>query len=169
MKTLEQVLEFLDNIPNINSGGCGISALAVYKWLKKNDALSEDFAIVYLHRWDTYDRDTNRSFLKGENDNATACSHAIFRYNGVYYDSEGKNESSVRDDNSVIIPAEHVERFMKASLKDGNWNTSFNRAKGVKVIESNLGIELDVEVEEEQEELVGSFEENYVLRMLLNM
>ena len=40
IKTLKQVQKFLSNIPNINRGGCGISALALYRWLENNGNIS---------------------------------------------------------------------------------------------------------------------------------
>lgn len=142
MKTLNEVLEFLDEIPAINSGGCGISAYSVYLWLKKNNSLSEDFAIIYLHNWDMKDLMTNRKFVENKGKKAVACSHAIFRYDGVYYDSTGVSSRYVGEDNSVVIPTEHVDRFMKASLMSNDWNPMFRRDIFLPVIEDNLGVEL---------------------------
>lgn len=149
MKSLQEVLDFLDNIPAINSGGCGVSAYAVYKWLEKNNSLSEDFAIIYLHRWGMGDMRTNKKFLKGKSDRAVACSHVVFRYLGMYYDSEGVYIKHIDQDTSVYIEAKDVDRFMKASLASNDWNRRFQRKQHVPSIEENLGIELGINLEHE--------------------
>jgi hypothetical protein len=139
---LNEVLDFLDEIPRINAGGCGISALSVYKWLKANDKLSEDFAILYLHYWEESDYETNSKFIKGTTDRAVACSHAIFRYNGKTYDSSGRVKPRMGIVGHVEITPEHIERFMKASLASEDWNPAFSRAAYVPYIETALGIDL---------------------------
>ena len=144
MKDLNQVLEFLNEIPCINQGGCGISALAVYRWLKKNNSLSDDFAILYLHYWETSDMVLNNNFLSGESKKATSCSHAIFRYNGVLYDSNGIHEVDVATTNHVVIPSKDVERFMKSSLADSRWNSMFSREQAIPLININLEVDLEL-------------------------
>ena len=47
-ETFEDVKEFLSNIDSINSGGCGLSALVMYRWLKKYNKLSEGTKILFL-------------------------------------------------------------------------------------------------------------------------
>ena len=144
MKDLNQVLKFLNEIPNINAGGCGISALTVYKWLKKNNSLSDDFAIIYLHYWDDGDAELNSKFLSGKSEEATACSHAIFRYNGKLYDSNGTTELDVRTVKQLVIKAEQIDMFMEASLTADNWNPRFIRAQAIPLISKKVGVELDL-------------------------
>ena len=43
-----QAQAFLNDIPSINIGGCGISALSLYRWLKKENEL-KDVKFVYLY------------------------------------------------------------------------------------------------------------------------
>jgi hypothetical protein len=144
MKDLNEVLKFLNEIPNINAGGCGISALTVYKWLKKNNSLSDDFAIIYLHYWDDGDAELNSKFLSGKSEEATACSHAIFRYNGKLYDSDGLHNIGARAVRQVTIDAEQIDRFMEASLTADNWNPRFIRAQAIPLISKKVGVELDL-------------------------
>jgi len=145
MKDLNQVLEFLNEIPCINQGGCGISALAVYRWLKKNNSLSDDFAIIYLHYWDNNDMELNNNFISGESKVATSCSHAIFRYNGKLYDSNGIHRGvDVSTTNHVVITVKDIERFMRASLSVSNWNTCFSREQAIPLINKKLQVDLEL-------------------------
>ena len=57
VKTFDEVLNFLSNIPSINCGGCGISALAMYRWLKKHGKTTEETAFYYLEN--DYERHNN--------------------------------------------------------------------------------------------------------------
>jgi hypothetical protein len=34
-KDINELREFLQTIPRLNSGGCGISALVMFRWMKK--------------------------------------------------------------------------------------------------------------------------------------
>ena len=147
MKTLNDVLNFLSDIPTINQGGCVISAFAVYKWLKKNNSLSDDFAILYLHYWDSDDMEVNTAFLSGESEEVTSCSHAIFRYNGKLYDSNGEHSIQPGTVYTLEITVEHIDRFVQASLKSYNWNSSFNRHRFVPQIEKELELELEVSLD----------------------
>ena len=41
MKHFAEVLRYLSSIEYINRGGCGVAALAIYRWLKKHDKLKQ--------------------------------------------------------------------------------------------------------------------------------
>lgn len=61
MKNLNDIKNELDCIPAINWGGCGLSALAMYRWLKDNDKLVGDEFFVFLyvdydHNFETNDK-----------------------------------------------------------------------------------------------------------------
>ncbi|MCK9568118.1 hypothetical protein M0R72_04160 [Candidatus Pacearchaeota archaeon] len=45
--TFEEVRKYLSNIPNIHFGGCGISALSMYRWLKKNGREAPKIILLY--------------------------------------------------------------------------------------------------------------------------
>lgn len=44
---LNSVQNFLNNIPNINYGGCGISALAMYLYSEKNFGIKPKIFFIY--------------------------------------------------------------------------------------------------------------------------
>ncbi|MFA5152662.1 MAG: hypothetical protein WC554_08900 [Clostridia bacterium] len=47
LRSLDEVMSALNSISCINSGGCGISALAMYLWLKKNKQISPTILFCY--------------------------------------------------------------------------------------------------------------------------
>jgi phosphotransferase system glucose/maltose/N-acetylglucosamine-specific IIC component len=47
--TFKEVRDYLSGIPAISRGGCGVAALAMYLWLKKNNKLSDGFEFVLLY------------------------------------------------------------------------------------------------------------------------
>lgn len=48
IETLDDVTKYLNDIPFINSGGCGVSALAIARWLHKNNVrLNIQFIMGY--------------------------------------------------------------------------------------------------------------------------
>lgn len=61
---LKQVLEYLNDIPRINHGGCGVSALATYRWLEQNYG-NRDIEIIYCYKYYNKDRyDNNEKALR---------------------------------------------------------------------------------------------------------
>ena len=152
-ETLDDVRAYLDQIPNINYGGCAISAYAMYLWLEKNNQLNNDTTIVYGYSFD-HDGDEVSELennVKNHNfneDSINSCSHAMLFHNGKYYDSsrvvdDFKNEF----DFSLLyfIPKEVLKKFMYFSLQEGRgfkWNTAFKRKYNVPLIENNLDIKI---------------------------
>lgn len=143
IKTIEDVQEFLGDIRSINSGGCGIAAYSIYLWLKKQDAVPEDFNITYLHRvFDEPEFTSNKDFLEGNGKKVDACSHAVVKMHGKYIDSKG-DYLDVDDYPFVLgIGTEHIDRFMVNSLNASKWNSIFRRENNIPLIEKTLGIDL---------------------------
>ena len=139
--TLDEVRTFLDNISNINRGGCAIAALAIKRWLKKFQSI--DVEIVYAsYEGDTY-HIKNTSAIKNNNPSEiSSCYHSGVKINDKIIDS---NETWKEDRFPVII--EIPETFVIASLKkDDIWNYMFDR-KHVNKIQKTLDIDLsDVDV-----------------------
>ena len=50
LTSFEELREFLDSVPNINRGGCGVSVYAMYCLLEKQKQLKPDTKIIYIHR-----------------------------------------------------------------------------------------------------------------------
>jgi hypothetical protein len=53
-KDLIDVMDELNGIPCINRGGCGIAALAMYRWIKLNTSYSPEIYFYYSYRDNDY-------------------------------------------------------------------------------------------------------------------
>ena len=143
MKTLKQVRRYLDSVPCINLGGCGIAALAMYRWLMKNGRLTKKTGFVLVHSY-RMDYAKNQNAIKGVYSDATACHHIALLHRGRIIDSEGAyvpetSKVLVTDDEQILIYA------LNNNLDD--WNFMFDREEHVGNIEKALGIDLsDVSV-----------------------
>lgn len=139
--TLNQVRKFLDNFNLINHGGCGVAALSMYRWLKKNDLLTGDECFVFLYQSQDSFYDTNEKFFKGENKEIVSCSHVVLKKDNEYFDSTDKNRASF----SWRYSAEHdnvSEDNLINALNTDCWNSSFIRELSIPIIELALGIDL---------------------------
>ncbi len=150
-KTLKQVQKFLDNIPDIDRGGCGISALAMYRWLKNNGDKS-NIKFVFLYEYgDEKEYLTNKRVLKDKEGEPVACSHCCILHGKKFIDSEGVVD--IEEYEWVQIIKE--EDFLKRSLANiGEWNPRFDRHNICK-IEEELGIDLGDIKDDELEEMFG--------------
>ena len=144
MKTLKEVQEFLNDIYNINRGGCGISALALYRWLEKNGQLNGNTKFVYLYH--SYNRDeylNNDKVLREKTGKPLACAHAGLLHKNNYLDSNGKVDISYY----TFVHHVNEEDFILKSINNlSSWNDAFNR-EHISRIEKKLGIDLSDIVE----------------------
>lgn len=139
INTFEDVRLFLSNIECINSGGCAISALAMYRWLEKHNRLHEDTKIIYLYKfYRESEYKQNESFLKGEKDECTSCSHAILKHNGLFFDCE---EIVNVSDYKFIQEINNLDFIVKSINIVHVWNCFFDR-KNINKIERELLINL---------------------------
>jgi len=135
----EAVQEFLGNITWINAGGCGVAALAMYRWLKKNNKLSKDTAFVYLDN-DKWMHENNKKALETNDVEPTSCSHVALQHAKRYVDAEGEVNIRFRFQYKLRIES---EAFVLASVNNINvWNPRFNRIQLVPFIAEQLGIDL---------------------------
>jgi len=147
MKTFKKVREALDSIDNINYGGCGISALSMYRWLKDNNKLSGDESFTFLYAgWD-YTFTENEAILNTNSNNCgnklKAASHIMLFHKGKLYDSEGKTVQSKYINKHEKISVETLLETINYS----HWNSSFDREESIPLIEEQLGIDLsDIEL-----------------------
>ncbi len=143
MQNLNQVFEVLKYIPFINNGGCGIAALSMYRWLKKNNQLEEDTQFVYMHEpKDKSDYLENKRILKGVGEvEPRSCNHAAVFHKGHYLDAKGSLDG-VRLDEYEHFEFTKDESFILASVNNvGQWNNAFERAY-IDYIEDELRIDL---------------------------
>ncbi len=139
MKTLKEVQEFLSNIHFINCGGCGIAALSMYRWLKKNNKLNGKTKFAYFYCSDAKDDYlNNKMVLRDKKGEPVACSHAGILYRTNYIDCNDKIDVSEYD----FIQHVSEEDFIIRSINNtGEWNTYFSRGN-IPEIEKELNIDL---------------------------
>jgi hypothetical protein len=142
-QTLESILNCLDSIPKINSGGCGISALAIYRGCKKNGIEISDRPFIFLWRaGDEWEAQTNDAMLsEGKIDLVEVPSHIMIEVHDGNYDSTGLQDDvypyTVRQEYKLS----EAELLNVVNRVDG-WNDSFKRARHIGKIELGLGVDL---------------------------
>ena len=137
----QAVQEYLNSIETINWGGCGISAYAMFLWLQKNNMLTEDVKVVFLHHsYSANDFQTNQSFYLQGVGKPVAPEHVALIRNGVTIDSSGEYKRVNEYDYHLAVSIEKAGDFLVNSLNDNNWNSMFDRPSIVPKIEKDLGI-----------------------------
>jgi hypothetical protein len=142
IKTIEPILECLNSIRYINHGGCGIAALAIYRWSKANGHFVPEHAFRFLWDYDeAEERDRNDERLfNGELSDVATPSHIVIELYDGLYDSDGLYDPDAAGDLEQEYHLNADE--LLAVINAGNWNSLFNRARYIPVIEFALGIDL---------------------------
>ena len=136
------VLQFLHNIDCINRGGCGFSAMAIYKTLVKRGLAKDDLAIVYFYKGSSETYELNSKFINGETKTPSSCFHAVVRNDGDFFDSGGLVDPLDYDTNMVF--GKDMIWFVELSIgTPSHWNPDFDRSN-VKKITKELGVRLPV-------------------------
>ena len=137
----QAVQDYLNNIDCINAGGCGISAYAMFLWLQKNNMLTEDVKVVFLHHYySASDFATNQDFYLHGVGSPVAPEHVVLMRNGVMVDSTGVFSKANDYDYNLAVSIDKAEDFLVNSLNDNNWNSWFDRPSIAPMIEKKLGI-----------------------------
>lgn len=140
-KSLGEVMDFLSRIPSINSGGCGISALAMFRWLKKHNSL-KNTKFVYFHFSMGELNDNSDALKNGTKLNAPP--HCVLMHDYILIDADGEVDEREWGEHSLII---EDESKVVDSINSDDWNPSFEREHWVPIIEKKLGIDLsDVDI-----------------------
>lgn len=141
IKTLNDVREVLNSIPTINFGGCGISALSMYLWLKKYDKIPPDFKFYLGFRSCNKNGYENAvsNFVKKENSQLYAPSHVVIFINGKYIDSD-ETITNLDDEYRYTLSIGKNTKNLINLINGINWNRDFDRKKYIPYIESKLGI-----------------------------
>ena len=144
MKHLTKVLKYLNSIENINRGGCGIAALAIYRWLENNDML-RDTEIVLLYDYNThYLYSHNYKILKSNSNGIPhGAPHIVLKRLNRYFDSEGflsKRGLASRYCDMLSVDV----NFLLTAINDNIdcWNYEFKRKNNVLNIANQLNIDL---------------------------
>ena len=146
MKHFTEVLRYLNSIENINCGGCGVVALAVYRWLEKHNKL-KDAKIVFLYDY-TARRlyDVNYQILNNlSNGIPEGAPHIILERLNKYFDSDGylkKRCINYKYSSKLIVNAEFLLKALNSNARLGSWNKAFNRKKQIPKIAKKLKIDL---------------------------
>jgi hypothetical protein len=138
LNTLEEVMNFLSSIDSISRGGCGISALAMYRWLKKHGKTTEQTAFYYLEN-DAERHNNNKSYYSNKDVSLIAPCHIVLYHNDRTIDCEGYQSISSYDFQLL----EKSEEFLIKMINNiHSWNCAFRRKDHVKNIAKTLDIDL---------------------------
>ena len=125
-----------DNIRNINSGGCGVSALALFKTIMKTKPLIKpQFVFLYNYK-DLYLHNT--MVLKNGRGRPKAPAHCCLLYDGEFIDSTG--EVDISDWGWVQI-VDKIKFLRECIRNKKEWNTMF-KWDNIRTIERELKISL---------------------------
>ena len=125
METLRQVQNYLRQIPCINMGGCGISALTMYRWLKEHGQLTKNTKFIFLYTDDSqYDYFNNKRVMENGSGSPVAPSHVVLYHRGKYIDCRGERDIFEFDYTQNVQDEKFVVRTNNAI---GTWNDYFER------------------------------------------
>lgn len=139
------VLAYLDSIPAINKGGCGISALAIYRWCKANGVPVSDRPFVILCRSKEGAERNDTALNRGDLD-AITIPHVVIEVNGTLWDSTGSESQSqgLFQEIPYRTPYHLSEHELLETLNEqyDRWNETFRRKSSIPKIERRLQVDL---------------------------
>lgn len=144
---LQDALEYLDSIWSINCGGCGISALAIYRWCKAHDIEVSERPFVFLND-DEWENERNEERLTSGNLDAIIIpNHIAIELDGTLHDSTGELDWYPDDWSALDYHLNEAELLAAINTSQPRaWNSDFNREKHIPKIVAQLEIDLsDVE------------------------
>lgn len=136
-----EVRKYLSDIPSINQGGCGVAALAMYKWLVKKDKIDYTFSFVLCYNYQTEEYVNNSHVLRTRKGDAVACHHVVIYYEQQFLDCNGKMEPSIYD-TLQFVKYDDAWFMQNAINNKSSWNSMFDRKTWVPEIEEMLDISL---------------------------
>lgn len=141
---LDQYLQFLNSIPAINYGGCGIAAYCLSKVLERHQ-MPKSKALMLFQLGDEAVVVRNIDGLYNSKINKlSSCSHVICENSGVFFDSCGEFPiSDMMIKHKYILVCDTDELY--SVIKHGKgWNCRFNREHYVPLIEEFFQLNLDL-------------------------
>lgn len=144
VKTLDDVRNFLDRISCINSGGCGISALAMYRWVKKNMPEHAKKSMFHFFHRDKEGYQNNKSLIKNNSYDSTNISipaHIGFEIKKVT-EIIDSCRNVFKEQYGYAVKTSSEDVLINAINNVNDWNYSFSREESVPVIEAGLDIDL---------------------------
>lgn len=137
IQRFSDVVRYLNTIKDINNGGCGISALAMYRWLKLRGV--NDISFVFLYKIKDYDAyEENLCYLRSGIGRPTSASHVCLKYGNRLVDSRGV----ITGRNYIIHQnINDVDFIVMSIMNHGKWNYLFSWSEIIN-IERELNIKL---------------------------
>lgn len=124
MKNLKELREYLNSIPNINEGGCLISAYSMYLYLKKTNQLPSNFKILQIAEPILQRFLLIRQLQSTDPTKFTGgLQHAMCLVDGVIFDSKEGFELPVKVDCLVVSGEVHQNKliFTPDNIIAGNY------------------------------------------------
>lgn len=129
----------LADIPNIGMGGCGISALAMYRWLQKRGYNMRNVKFVMGYSRESEAFKTNFNTYINEDRLSAACTHMGLLIQDTDFDLTVDAFSRW-----YFNSYQHVqivsEEYILGALNGTKWNRNFDRATCIPMIEDKLDI-----------------------------
>lgn len=144
LKQLEKACNKLADVPAINYGGCGIAALALYRWCIVHKIQPDGFILL-----DDDGIDNNSYAIEtGEYENMTVPSHIVLSVKGYYCDSRGiSDDNPYSDEYDYVLDGIKPDALLYLINNGESWNDEFDRECGVPEIEQILHVDLsDIEL-----------------------
>ena len=136
---IENAYAKLDTISDLNSGGCGVAAYAMLKWIEQEFPKAKAIP-VFLYN-DSYHYNRNKANFD-QAEPIEAASHVVLRVGRKYYDSEGVyHPKDIRKEYPYRITTTK-EQLLDSVNNGGNWSHWFNRRKGKRSMQILLKIRL---------------------------
>lgn len=128
-ETIMRAVHKLGKFDYINFGGCGVAALALYRYMLKQGIANESTCFKFMY-----------SGPKRECSIPYVPIHVALYHNGRYYDSYGVYE----DYNLYRVRTTKDPECLLKSINDyrDNWNSRFDRRKECRQIAWSLGVSL---------------------------
>jgi len=139
----EKMREFLNTIPSINSGGCGVAALAMYRWVEKYMPEYKADVIIHMFHRKKDHYSSNRKLIKNNSfcNDLLAPSHIGIEIKKMtpVLDCE---RTLKKEQYGFVIKTNSEDVLINAINNVDTWNPMFNRKKRVPLIEEELDIDL---------------------------
>jgi hypothetical protein len=137
-EALSEVRNYLNSISYINNGGCGIAALVMFRWMKKNRISTKGVKFHFMERFDVNTINNNKKYLKTKSGKPQATSHIGLIIDDITVDSTG---IAYREMYPFHLVTKSINILIEAINNVGSWCPFFDR-NTIPTIEKDLGIDL---------------------------
>ena len=122
MIRLAKIRKYLKALPNVNSGGCGVAALTMYRYLKSKKVKTVGLRFLYHSDSDNFEK--NEDVLNTGKGSPVSCTHVCIKYKGKYLDAVKEVDINDFAENHEITE----EFLIKALIENEDaWNGCFDR------------------------------------------